>query len=258
MVAEYPTPLADARRVRRRALVVLVAALLLCALTARLGVWQLDRADQKRQFQAQIVQRHTLPALPATELARDAAALPAQVDRTVQLTGRWLAAGTVFLDNRQMNARPGFYVVTPLLLGPGDAIMVQRGWVPRDQVDRQRLPELPSTDGDVHISGRIAPPPSRLYDFGDAGQGLIRQNLDLAAHAKSLGLTLRPASVVQTDPVSPADGPLLRDWPVPAVDIQKHLGYAAQWFALSALCAGLYVWFQLIRPRLRRDATQPA
>jgi len=43
----------------------------------------------------------------------------------------------------------------------------------------------------------------------------------------------------------------LREWPRPAVDVQKHYGYAFQWFALCALMAGLYVWFQLVRPRLR-------
>jgi surfeit locus 1 family protein len=45
-----------------------------------------------------------------------------------------------------------------------------------------------------------------------------------------------------------ADG-LLRDWPAPDAGLQKHYGYAFQWFALSALILGLYVWFQLIRPR---------
>jgi len=48
-----------------------------------------------------------------------------------------------------------------------------------------------------------------------------------------------------------ADG-LLRHWPAPAFDVHKHYGYAFQWFALAALITGLYVWFQLVRPRLRR------
>ena len=50
-----------------------------------------------------------------------------------------------------------------------------------------------------------------------------------------------------------ADG-LRRDWPAPAADLGKHHGYAFQWFALSTLIMGLYVWFQLIQPR-RRAAT---
>ena len=43
----------------------------------------------------------------------------------------------------------------------------------------------------------------------------------------------------------------------PAAGVDKHHGYAFQWFALCALTAGLYVWFQIIQPR-RRAAVQPS
>jgi surfeit locus 1 family protein len=101
------------------------------------------------------------------------------------------------------------------------------------------------------VRGLIAPPPARLFDFAGGVAGTIRQNLDLAAFAGEFGVTLRPLSVQQLD--EPADG-LSRHWPAPAVDIHKHYGYAFQWFAMCALMAGLYVWFQLLRPRLRRRA----
>lgn len=259
MTEDYSTPPNAAPPPRRAARwIVLLAALLVSSVTARLGVWQLDRAAQKTQAQAQTDARRQLPALTLVEIATNADAVAAQYNRRVTLQGRWLPQGTVFLDNRQMNARPGFYVVTPLLLAAGDAVMVQRGWVPRDSNDRSRVPQIALPDGIVAIQGRMAPPPSHLYDFGDAGSGPIRQNLDLAGHAASLGLNLRPWSVQQTDPVTAGESPLLRDWPAPAVDVQKHFGYAAQWFALSALCAGLYAWFQLVRPRLRHRAPDPA
>lgn len=259
MATDYSThPPPEPRPSRRgQQLFVLAAAVVVCAVTARLGVWQLDRADQKTRLQQQIASRHALPPLSAADWPVERAADPSLHDRLVTLRGQWRHDGTVYLENRQMQARPGFHVVTPLVLAPGDAVMVVRGWIPRDGQDRTRLAPLPQPAGDQEVQGRIAPPPSKLYDFGDAGQGLIRQNLDLAAHASALGLPLRPASILQTDPVRADEAPLLRDWPAPAVDIHKHLGYAAQWFALSALSAGLYVWFQLIRPRLqqRRSAT---
>lgn len=231
-----------------RQAIVLVAAVATAALTARLGLWQLDRAAQKiRLHDAQLSQR-ALPPLPAEALARDATTAQGQVHRRITLQGRWLPAHTVYLENRQMIGRPGFYVVTPLQLPDGSAVPVQRGWVPRDLMDRTRVVAPPPPAGDVQVLGHIALGPARLFDFAGAASGAIRQNLDLDAFARETGLPLRPLSVVQADGTGAASDGLLRQWPVPAADVQKHHGYAFQWFALSALIIGLYVWFQLIRP----------
>ena len=193
-------------------------------------------------------------ALAAAELARSAGEAAAQHHRRITLEGRWVGGRTVYLDNRPMDGRAGFYVVTPLALADGDAVLVQRGWVPRDAADRSRVPQVATPEAVVRVDGRIAPPPSRLFELGAEQQGVIRQNLDLDAFGRETGLRLRPLSVQQLDaPGAPADG-LLRRWPAPAVDVHKHYGYAFQWFALASLITGLYVWFQLVRPRLRRRA----
>ena len=238
---------------RRRAGLILLATLVGTAATARLGFWQLDRAAQKVAIQARIEARRTLAPLSNAELARTGPAAAEQVERRAALRGRWLGDRTVFLDNRQMAGRPGFYVVTPMQLdGVADAVLVQRGWVARNFTDRTALPQVPTPAGVVTVHGVIAPPPARLYEFDTASSGLIRQNLDLDAYARELSTPLLPLSVMQSDePGAVSDG-LRRDWPMPALDVQKHYGYAFQWFALAALMAGLYVWFQLIRPR-RRD-----
>jgi surfeit locus 1 family protein len=238
-----------------RRLVVLVAAALGVLVTARLGVWQLARAAQKQELQAKLDSRVRAPALDGARLARSADDAETQHYRRVELVGRWDDGHTVFLDNRQMNGRPGFFVVTPLRLGEGrDAVLVQRGWAPRDMTDRTHVPALPPGGEHVELLGLIAPPPARLYALGAEGAGVIRQNLDLEAFARETGLSLRPLSVQQLDgPGSAADG-LQRQWPPPAVDVHKNYGYAFQWFALAALITGLYVWFQLIRPRLHHSA----
>lgn len=240
-------------RVRRG--IVLVATLAAVALTARLGIWQLSRAAEKQALQASLDERGALPPLAGTELPRGAA--EAAHHRRAVLQGRWLAARTVFLENRQMDGRPGFFVLTPLELAPGDAVIVQRGWVPRDLMDRTRVPEVPTpTDTAVQVAGRVMPPPARLYDFGNGGSGTVRQNLDLAVYAQEIGVALRPWSLQQQADGAPDDG-LARRWPAPAVDLHKHHGYAFQWFALAALLTGLYVWFQLLGPwRERRRAAR--
>jgi surfeit locus 1 family protein len=237
----------------RRGWVVLVATLLGMALTARLGVWQLSRAAQKEALQAALDGNGAKPELSLAELPSTDEAASARHFRQLRLQGEWVAASTVYLENRQMHGQPGFFVVTPLKLsGRDDAVLVQRGWAPRDLMDRLRVPSVPTPTGRVEVVGQLAPPPSRLYDFAGGATGPIRQNLDLAAFSRETGLALRPFSVLQADSPATTNDGLLRQWPRPAVDIYKHHGYAFQWFALCALMAGLYVWFQLIRPRLQR------
>ncbi|MDR7334907.1 SURF1 family protein [Roseateles asaccharophilus] len=223
---------------------VLLAAVLAAALTARLGFWQLDRAAQKLALQAAIDGQAHKPALGNADLAG------ADLHRRVELRGTWVPERTVWLDNRPMDGRAGFYVVTPLrLAGRADAILVQRGWAPRHAADRTQLPPLATPAGEVDVQGRLAASPSRLYDLGAGQAGAIRQNLDPAAFAQETGLALLPMTVVQT--AAGSDDALLRNWPAPDFGLHKHYGYAFQWFALCALILILYVWFQLVRPRLR-------
>lgn len=237
---------------KRSPALILLAAVCLCALTARLGVWQLDRAAQKIQRQASIDERRQLPPLREADLARTASELEAQVHRPVIVEGRWDAQHTVYLDNRQMQGRPGFYVVTPLLMEDGTAVLVQRGWQARDPLERTRVTAPPTPSTRVTLVGRIAPAPARLYELGTDAAGTIRQNLYVDAFAAETRLRLRPLSILQLQAEGSVPDGLLRDWPQAAADVHKHYGYAFQWFALSALTFALYVWFQLIRPRLAR------
>ncbi len=223
---------------------VTLVSLLAVAITLALGRWQLSRAGQKIAWQARIDAQAALPALSGQALLK--LADPAsELQRQVDLRGRWIAPGTVFLDNRQMNNKPGLYVVTPLRLEGGNAVvLVQRGWVARNFVDRKSLAKIETPDGVVEIQGRIAAPPSRLYQFGGPESGLIRQNLDMARFAAELALPLLSVSVQQTGAASEG---LLREWPPVSVGVETHYGYAFQWFSLSALIAILYVWFQIVR-----------
>lgn len=236
---------------------VAAAAVAGAALTAGLGVWQWGRAQQRLGLQAEIAQRETLPPVDAAALlAPDAAQL---LHRQIVLRGHWEAGHTVYLDNRQMNGRPGFYVVTPLRLAdggapapaPAPAILVQRGWVPRNFEQRDRLPPVETPAGEVQVRGLLSPPPARLYAFAGGERGPIRQNLDPAQFRAETRLALLDLSVQQTG--SPSEG-LLREWPQPASGAERNLGYAFQWWALSALIAVLYVWFQFIAPRRNRRA----
>lgn len=240
---------------------VTVAAVLGVVVTASLGRWQLSRAAQKEALQAAIDARALEPLLDANGPDADALtaleAPAALLHRRVLAHGVWLAEYTVWLDNRQMQGRPGFYVVTPLRLDGGRVLLVQRGWAPRSFEDRTRLPELHTPTGPVEVRGVLSPPPARLYELGAAERGAIRQNLDLDAFRTETGLPLAGLSIRQSNTMPDVrlqeDG-LLRDWPQPDSGVDRHYGYAFQWFGLCALMVFLYAWFQIFPrffPRLR-------
>jgi surfeit locus 1 family protein len=222
--------------------------------TSALGMWQLGRASQKQALQDQIQQRSELTAWTERNLF-EAADPQVGLHRSVRLTGEWVTGIDIFLDNRQMDGRVGFFLVTPLRLAGSDrVILVQRGWVPRDFTDRSRVPLVETPVGVIRIQGRLAPAPGKLFELGDAGTGPIRQNIDVAELSQETGLALLDFSVLQTG--DPTDG-LQRNWPRITEGVHKHHGYAFQWFGLCALAGILYVWFQFISPRRKRTLHGP-
>lgn len=229
--------------------IVTLATLITMGVTSALGVWQLGRASQKQALQDQIQQRSELTAWTERNLF-EAADPQVGLHRSVRLTGEWVTGIDIFLDNRQMGGRVGFFLVTPLrLTGSDRVILVQRGWVPRDFTDRSRVPQVETPVGVIRIQGRLAPAPGKLFELGDAGSGPIRQNIDVAALSQETGLALLDVSVLQTGDMK--DG-LQRNWPSITAGVQKHHGYAFQWFGLCALAGILYVWFQFLSPRRKR------
>ncbi len=241
----------------RSRIVWFVVALGCALLTARFGVWQLSRAHAKLANAALVAERGVLPPLAGDALARDAATAEGQWQRHIALTGEWDSAHTVYLMNRTMDERSGFYVMTPLRLPDGGAVVVQRGWVQRDDADPMKVPPVATPAGPAKVFGHVAPWPSHWIDLGHGAGGPVRQNLEPVPFAAESGLALRPATVVEDATAANAADGLRRDWPSGngGVGVTTNYGYAVQWFAMSIAFLGLYVWLQFIRPR--RQAAAP-
>lgn len=236
--------------VRIRFFLVTIAAVVGVVITASLGQWQLNRAKQKTAASAQLQSQSSKSTLNAQELA--AHDNPTQlIQRSARLRGRWIPGRTIFLDNRQMGGRVGFLVVSPFALEDSSAVViVQRGWVPRAFDDRSRIPEIDTPTETVEILGRIAPPPPKLYELKESVFGAIRQNLDLMQFSSELSLVLLPVTLQQTGVESKG---VSRQWPTPNMGVDKHHGYAFQWFGLATLISVLYFWFQIVRRFLYRS-----
>ena len=241
---------------QRSLLVATMATVLGVALTVRLGVWQLSRGHEKEALHAAIIARQAQPALDTVAVLKDKTVFT-QLHQGVRLEGQWLPQYTVYLENRPMQGRSGFIVLTPLQLDKHTTVLVQRGWIPRHQQDRTLLAPIETPQGQVHVKGRIALGPSEVMDLGDktnaivntttaqtARQSPIRQNLNLADYSHETGLSL-VGTVLQTD--ANAEG-LQRNWPEITAGVEKHWGYAFQWFALAVVQLLLYFWYQWIKP----------
>ncbi len=229
-------------------LVVLVAAAVGIAATVSLGNWQTRRAEDKLALQAQ--RDAAERAAPVEITPRDLAELPQRTPLRVKLRGRFVHGQTVWLDNRMMDGRAGFFVVTPLRIAGSDtAVLVMRGFAARDPADRQRLPAIGQPDGEVALEGLALAEPPRLLELGPALPAgplpAIWQNLDYAAFEQASGLRVARIVVQQTS--DGGDG-LARRWLRPATGVEKHRGYAFQWYALAALLAALAAVF-LVRGR---------
>lgn len=235
--------------------VLLAAAVSVSALTLRLGFWQLHRAEFKEAAFAKEQAQAALPPVTAQDFIRGIHETQG-LQRRVDLEGEWIAQWTVFLDNRTMQGQPGFWVLTPLKITSGDVILVQRGWAPRDRTFSDKLPPIQTPTGLVRVQGMWVQAPSRMVELAAPAAVAansqifqsLRQNLSIQEFEKDTGLKVS-ATVMESAP--PADG-LLRNWPTILSGSDKNRAYALQWFALAALSAGLFVWFQIIQ-KIRHD-----
>jgi cytochrome oxidase assembly protein ShyY1 len=229
---------------RRGHVLALIAAAAGVALTLSLGNWQMRRGDAKQALQAEwdAAQRGA-PVQLDSQAALDEVAN--SLPRRVRLRGSFVTA-TVYLDNRMRESVAGFDVVGAVSIGTGlPLVAVDRGWAARDPRDRARLPAAPTPDGEAVIDGLAVAGMPRLLELGNEPERRIPgiwQNLDLDDFERLLGQRVARFVVRQTSE-SP-DG-LRRDRPQPALGVDKHRGYALQWYSLAALIAVLTGWFGL-------------
>lgn len=231
-----------------------VATLLLVILGIALGRWQDGRADEKLAVAAELAGGST--AAPLVAGASPIAMAEAQF-RRVSATGTFVAGWPVYLDNRPHAGRAGFYVLMPFRLqGTAMHVLVARGWLPRDVADRQRIAPYPTPSGIVTIEGVAKPNAGHVMELGDAPPlvaGAIVQNAGVDQVAAASGLQLHSFVLEQTS-ADGSEGVLLRDWPAPDLGVDKHRGYAFQWYAL-ALTAFLFFIISGFRSGTKRSGT---
>jgi surfeit locus 1 family protein len=229
---------------------VALGTLLLC----RLGVWQLQRLQQREAANAALLARLSQPPLQLTGPALD----PAAADmRKGTAEGTYDFGQEITLRDQELNSAPGVHLITPLrIAGSSAAVLVDRGWVPADASAPEQRGAFDQPAGQVEVHGIIHQTETRLNflspdDPAPAGPSTradawFRVNIERIQ--KQVPYPLLPVFLEEGDPnlnsndaaITPGEGHL------PATDIEidlsngPHLGYAIQWFCFAAILVAGY------------------
>ncbi|MFD7029112.1 SURF1 family protein [Streptomyces sp. NPDC059917] len=234
-------------------------ALVLIPSMIQLGFWQFHRHEHRVAQNELIAQNLTAKPAPMTELTSPGHEVPrADFWRAVTATGTYDTAHEVVVRMRTSNGdKVGFQVVTPLVLGDGRVVLVNRGWVPGGG-DPTAFPPVPAAPpGEVTVTGRLKADEVN----GDGGirdrKGLPDRQVMLinsGQQAKYLGKPVLGGYLELTAPVPPGGSPE----PVAEPDhdsIGPHMAYAVQWWLFTA--AVPVGWVILVR-REKRDREEAA
>lgn len=198
------------------------------ALFMRLGFWQLDRANEKKQM---ITMARTLSQEKSIKWS-SGEVLPKQYQR-LRTEGHFLPT-VLLLDNQHYQHQLGYDVLSPLALANGHVVLVDRGWVAADLMQRV-LPSIDIPNGLIQLEGSAYYPSKKNWLLGPA---MDKKNANLAVVelidtqliSQFLHKSVYPFIIRLS---SQAKNGFVRDWPVVAMSVDRHYGYAFQWFAIA-------------------------
>lgn len=237
-----------ARAFRGRQIVLTLLVLAASAVMVRLGFWQLDRLEQKRARNARILAVVEAPPIQVNREPPTGDPASYRYRRAVA-RGRYDPQGQIFLRNRFYQGRPGFRVLTPLVLEGHQnlAIAVDRGWVPQPDADA-----YPPPTGEVTVEGYLLPGETRADVTPMPGE-TVWYWANLAQLDARLPYRVLPVYLVATPPegTGPDLEPPIQEPLRLNLDEGPHLGYALQWFLFSVAVPVVYV-YQLGRRALKQ------
>lgn len=207
----------------------------LLALFIHLGLWQSGKGERALVAREQ----HTARAqLGPTQVGATLLDPDLTQDAPLVVTGTYESAGSFYVDNRQMDGRPGLHKVTPLKIeGTQTRILINRGWVPWG-TSRSQLPTVDTPIQTVTVTGIAAVPTSKGFflmpDRPEAWPELWSR-LDLKRYTAQSNHPVQQVVLLQT---SDDGGPkLVRKWPPPEDRAAMHQSYAMQWFGMALALA---------------------
>lgn len=214
-----------------------------------LGFWQLNRAQEKAELEAQILSgQQSIQSLPEQ-------GEPVAYQR-YSLNGRLDADFAWLLDNRTWQGQAGYEVWVPLFTESG-WFLASLGWLPAG-VSRADLPELtvPTQRRDWVAQWRPLTRQFVLAKTPLTGQWpQVIQALEPANMASQMDLP-EPLGLVQLEGGQPGVDRVI--WQPSVVSKTRHQGYAVQWFAMALALALMYIYAGLRLPNTNSGIDQSA
>ncbi len=173
----------------------------------------------------------------------------------VTFVGTYDVDNQVIARNRPLNGQPGYEVLVPLRLENGDAVVIDRGWLPIGNIESGRPDEIPAPPaGQVEVTARTKPGEPSVNRGAPEGQVA---SIHLPALAERLDYPIQEAAygLLALERPGAAETPMAA--PKPSIDEGPHLSYSLQWFAFGVLAfVGLgYAAKQQRRSDAERDGT---
>jgi len=198
-----------------------------------LGFWQLNRADEKRAIEDQIASANS----SHVELIDSAEFLKDKEYYHVRLQGSYIGDKQFIYDNQIVDQISGYYVLTPFVLtGASNAILINRGFIPWNG-KRDKLADIDIEEKLTEVKVQISKPIKRLELKASEIKGdfpVLIQALDLDEMSSIASLDF--ASVVGLLNPESEDG-FVRQWEPYTGSIERHIGYAVQWFLMAFVLA---------------------
>jgi len=218
------------------ALVVLV----LFGAALRLGGWQFDRLDDRRVANAATRANLAAEPAPVGSVVSVGDTVGQGVEwRTVTATGTYDGDAQLYVRNQTREEGPGVSVVVPLVTADGQAVLVERGWLPTAGAELPEVSAAPS--GEVSVTGWLRADSTAGLSATRPVEGTVRA-IDSGVIADALGRELLPGYVALTEQV-PAPDDALQPPVAPDLGQGPHFFYGLQWWFFALLALVGYVWF---------------
>ena len=224
-----------------------IFVLLLAAGLARLGIWQLSRANEKIAMQESFELKATLDPVPVDDLQLTGLANDTvnHQNAKVSLIGEYQNHRNIFLIFQEYRDQPGYEIIIPFKLDSnGTYVMVSRGWA-MARSPEALIEKVQTIEGNLILSGQLHIPSEKEIDQTnnldeDIQWPLFLRYLNTLELLPYFDSSIFPY-VVRLDADQP--GVMVRHWPTIYVETNHHYTYALQWFSMSiaVILAALYM-----------------